>query len=111
MPLSLCKHQLEHEGGRFWCNLPLGHAGSHEPPPHEMEGYSNTKRQRVPPKRLSDEPEPRGEKRARLKARSDTDEHKSDSDEASGAAAGGTAQRPRKTKPTCAVAPLAAAIW
>jgi hypothetical protein len=105
-PLRLCKHQLEHEGGRFWCNLPLGHAGSHEPPPHEVEGYSNTKRQRAPPKRLSDEPELRRKKNARLKPRSsDTDEHehKSDSDETGAAPAGGAGtlgQRPRKTKPT-----------
>ena len=56
-PLRLCKHQLEHEGGAFWCNYPIGHAGAHEPPPHEVEGYSYMRRQRAPPKRLTDEPE------------------------------------------------------
>ena len=30
--LPLCKNQLEHEGGAFWCNLPIGHAGPHERP-------------------------------------------------------------------------------
>ena len=48
----LCKHQLEHEGGAFWCNLPLGHPGPHEPMRDETE-----KRQRAPPKRLTDETE------------------------------------------------------
>ena len=53
--LSLCYQQLEHEGGAFWCRLPLGHAGDHEPPPHEQE---QTKRNRAAPKRFNDEPYP-----------------------------------------------------
>lgn len=69
-PLRLCKHQLEHEGGAFWCNFPIGHAGPHEPAPHEIEGYS-IKRQRAPPKRLSDDPDPRGEMKRAKKPRED----------------------------------------
>ncbi len=53
IPLKLCYQQLEHEGGAFWCTLPLGHAGPHEPQKFE-QGYQ--KRQRAPPKRLSEEP-------------------------------------------------------
>ena len=56
----------EHEGGAFWCNLPLGHAGAHEPPPHEQ--LENVKRQRLPPKRLGDEAVPEQGARKRLKA-------------------------------------------
>lgn len=52
--LRQCRHQLEHEGGAFWCTLPIGHAGAHEPAPHERE--ETFKRQRAPPKRLGEEP-------------------------------------------------------
>ena len=69
-PLRLCKHQLEHEGGAFWCHFPIGHAGPHEPAPHETEGYS-IKRQRAPPKRLSDDSDPRGEIKKAKKPRED----------------------------------------
>ena len=56
-PLVMCKNQLEHQGGAFWCTLPIGHAGPHEPAPHELGNIM--KRVRGPPKRLSDEaPEP-----------------------------------------------------
>ena len=98
-PLRLCKHQLEHEGGRFWCNLPIGHAGPHEPPPHEAEGYSVQKRQRAPPKRLSDDvPEPK-EKRPRLKPKSDTEDHaRSDSDDAGSGGGGGATPLHRSHK-------------
>ena len=61
----LCKHQLEHEGGAFWCNLPIGHTGPHAPAPHEAGGLA--KRTRVPPKRLSEEPE-QSKKRTACKA-------------------------------------------
>ena len=52
-PLPQCKNQLEHEGGAFWCRLPIGHAGPHEPPPHEAGGMK--KRERAPPKRFDNE--------------------------------------------------------
>ena len=70
--MPLCKHQLEHEGGAFWCNLPIGHSGPHEPPPHEA---GLMKRPRAPPKRLSDEPEKTKKKAARRETADDSDEH------------------------------------
>jgi hypothetical protein len=87
LPLRLCKHQLEHEGGAFWCNLPIGHAGAHEPPPHEQA--EPFKRQRAPPKRLSDEPD-RKKKKLRL-VRKEEDEIASSRLVSPGATANGEA--------------------
>ena len=56
-PVCLCKHGLEHKGGRWWCHQPLGHAGPHDPLPHEIDGGigKRAKKQR----RLLDEEEDR----------------------------------------------------
>ena len=51
---SLCKHRLEHQGGRWWCHKPMDHAGPHDPLPHE-NGIG--KRQRKGVCKLEDEPE------------------------------------------------------
>jgi hypothetical protein len=43
-PVFLCKHQLEHKGGRWWCEQPMGHAGPHDPLPHEGAGIGKRAR-------------------------------------------------------------------
>ena len=42
----MCKNRMEHEGGAFWCTLPMGHEGPHEPQPYS-DGLS--RRARAPP--------------------------------------------------------------
>ena len=79
--LRLCYMQLEHEGGAFWCQLPLGHAGAHEPPPHE----SASKRQRAAPKRFEHDFQPVRKERRKLDYDAD---HSPDGTRKAAAAAG-----------------------
>ena len=65
----MCKNRMEHEGGAFWCTLPMGHEGPHEPQPYS-DGLS--RRARAPPKRLSDEPE-QAKKKGRREPRAEED--------------------------------------
>ena len=67
----MCKNQLEHEGGAFWCCLPIGHEGPHEPAPHEV---GMKKRERGPPKRLGDEPMEQTKRKAMRKDEEDDDD-------------------------------------
>ena len=45
-----CFQQLEHEGGAFWCKQPAGHSG-----PHDPQDLEKSKRQRLAPRRLSED--------------------------------------------------------
>ena len=92
-PMYLCKHQLEHEGGAFWCSKPIGHSGPHDPPPHEA---GITKRPRAPPKRLSDEPEQTKKKITRREVNDEAEDH--DTGPRNGSRNAGSRQTPKASR-------------
>ena len=62
----LCKHGLEHKGGRWWCMQPFGHAGPHDPLPHTTAGGLG-KRERKERKLLAAEEEGPQFKKSKVK--------------------------------------------